>query len=280
MPKKTAEFEATDVTWREHPLFPADGDSAPPEIAFIQINRYEASGPVLIARTFTAAELTSEAQIAEFYGGGLYELIGRRAGKQDPAMMGNISRKRRVRLPGVSAPLAPEAPAAAAAVATASDPALGGMSDNLLVAMLQMNTQAAAAQAAAQAEGQRQFAQLMVTMIQSSKGDQVQMMQTMIAMQAQSSQTMASLMGAILSSRGGGGGPEELAKYAALFKTLSGAGGGKKQDADEGGQSVGQIVGDIADIVQGVVELKNGGNGMVPPPGVPPPGLDATQAGR
>jgi hypothetical protein len=67
-----------------HPLFPArkEGDD-PPEIEWIFVARFDHStGRLLyVPRRFNADELTDLSQIAELWGGGRYELVGRVANR-------------------------------------------------------------------------------------------------------------------------------------------------------------------------------------------------------
>jgi hypothetical protein len=260
MPKK----EAAEITWAEHPLFPAEDGDDPPAISFIQISRYESNGSVLIPRVFTSAELTSEAQIGEMFGGGLYELIGRRSSKLDPASMGNITRKRRIRLPGVSTPLAPEAPAAAPPEAPSAPSGGLAMSDNIIIAMMQMQSNAATAQAQAQAQIAQAQATAQAQSQQQSQQMMITMVQTMMSVSQQQTSSMATMMTALLGSRGGG--PDELVKYAELFKSLTGK-PAVPGDEPEKGVDVAKLFEDGADIVAGLVELKKGAGGAS---GAPP----------
>ena len=105
----------TEETWPEHPLFPAEDGEEPHRVEFIQVVRYEQGRALLVPTIFRAGELTSPDNINSMYGGGLYELIGRRCSIHDPTAMGRISAKVRLEIAGPSRPLVvdPNAPAAA-----------------------------------------------------------------------------------------------------------------------------------------------------------------------
>jgi hypothetical protein len=70
---------ATDL---EHPLFPAkDENDDPPQVGKINIARFDPIKGTMpfVPRLFDASEIRDLSQIAELYGGGRYELIGRNA---------------------------------------------------------------------------------------------------------------------------------------------------------------------------------------------------------
>lgn len=277
-------------SWPEHPLFPVDEGDDPPEVAFIAVTRKEL-GRMVWGPTFRADELTSQDQIFERFGGGEYELYARAHSKRDPSHPGTITKRRWMILPGKSLPLsanptdaelraigehAASSPAAPAP-APASSSAASGMGDNLLVAILQM-----------QQQQQQQFMALMMQMMQNSKAESAELAkstaaatQTMTTMlmqiSGQQQQSMVGMMTALLQARGGG--PEEMAKYAQLLKSL-GVGGMPGADDKAGGESIGELVENAADIVQGLVMLKGGApppNGASSPPATAaPPGSAAS----
>ena len=82
-----------------HPLFPArDEDEDPPIVLSFTIARREPSGAmVTVPKRFTPEELSDEMQIAEWFGGGIYELTSRNHA--------HITGKRGYQLAGVSKPL-------------------------------------------------------------------------------------------------------------------------------------------------------------------------------
>lgn len=66
----------------EHPLFPAkDENDDPPQVGKINIARFDPIKGTMpfVPRLFDASEIRDLSQIAELYGGGRYELIGRNA---------------------------------------------------------------------------------------------------------------------------------------------------------------------------------------------------------
>jgi hypothetical protein len=105
-------------------------------------------------------------------------------------------------------------------------------------------------------------------MLTASKGDaaeaaklqaqqQQQFMTLMMSSSAQQQQSMVAMMTALMQSRGGG--PDEVAKYVQLLKTLGVAGGATEEDEPPGG--IGKMVENVADAIQGLVLLKGGGQG-------------------
>jgi hypothetical protein len=120
---------AAKVRWdnQGHPLFLYEpGEKADP-IAFINVRRYGPNGPVDHQRVWPAAELMGEDDIFSMFGGGSYELVGRKA--MPNGSPGNIVRKRRLMLEGDPKPFTGEAPGsrgeALAVAAPAHDPMAG-----------------------------------------------------------------------------------------------------------------------------------------------------------
>lgn len=84
--------------YNAHPLFHAkDEDSDPPEVLTIQVYRREGNAMVLIPRRFLAEEFTDETQLADWYGGGFYEIVARNASR--------ITARKALQLPGPPKPL-------------------------------------------------------------------------------------------------------------------------------------------------------------------------------
>jgi hypothetical protein len=111
-----------------HPLFPAEGDEPPARVEHIHVTRWNpatARADFCLQR-FAPDELTELSQIAERFGGGLYELIAYAGG--------GISKRRKYSLPGKSLPLdgsavdtAEPPPAAVPAGAMSSEALMLGM---------------------------------------------------------------------------------------------------------------------------------------------------------
>ena len=89
----------------EHPLFPATSENAdPPRVSKINIARFDpikGTSP-FIPRLFDAAEIRDLSQIAEMFGGGRYELVGRDEHR--------IVARRSYEIAGESKPLVQEVP--------------------------------------------------------------------------------------------------------------------------------------------------------------------------
>ena len=82
----------------EHPLFPpTDEDDDPPEVEYIHVSRFENGRTPWCAHKFAPEELTELEEIADMFGGGMYELIA----KNGP----RISAKRRYEIAGRQKPL-------------------------------------------------------------------------------------------------------------------------------------------------------------------------------
>ena len=239
MPKGPRDHEAETglgiETSQGHPLFPAsEEDGKVIVVDFIQITRFESGVPVLVPRVFRADEIRSEAQLTELFGGGVYEVIARRQMKLNPDLPGAITGRKRFKLPGVSGSLtgdpkdAPQgsipkpAPEASGVAPAPNGMGLTGGSDSLLGMILQMNMQATQRAAEQQAMQQQQFLQMMTAMIGSGKSESTTLLTTVLNIQAQSNQTMAGLISAILSNRGGGTNVDEMTKILELAKKLNG----------------------------------------------------------
>jgi len=281
-------------SYPEHPLFPVEDGAENPQVDFITITRKD-RGVMVYGPTEKAEDLTSTDQIFERFGGGMYELIARARGHVHPDLPNKITKRRWIPLPGKSKPLSqdptdaelrasdmapPATPATSSSTAAAPAPA-GGMGDGVLVAILQMQQQAS-----------QQFMTLMLEMMKSGKSEAAesaraqaestkQFVQMMMTMSSQQQQSMLAMMTAMMQARGGG--PEELEKYAALLKSIGF--GGKASKAEPSSDSVGAIVENLADIVQGGVQLMQSrglpqpnGQESPPPPGSAASVLDPTAA--
>jgi hypothetical protein len=218
-------------------------------------------------------------------------LIARQPQKKDKSKPGNETRRRKITLPGRPKPFSSdptvEEEADGQGIRTAATPVQasgmsgGGGFENVLIAMMNMQQlaqdRAAAESRASQAresENSKNFLTMLMTMMSSSKSDQQNMMQMMMTLSAQQQQSMIQLLPAIVGSRGGG--PEEMAKFADLFKTLGftpPATGGKAIAKDDD-NSIGAILANGADVLQGILAIKGGLGGAQPGPGsgeaVPP----------
>lgn len=287
MPPRKAEIAPT--AYDEHPLFPVDDGDVSPHVAFIHVTRW-VRGRQFFGPVFRADELLSEDQLTERFGGGDIELIARGASRRNPELAGNITRRRRINLPGRPLPLssAEEEDAAQGAGPPPAAPPVSAPSDGvggftpLLLGLMQMNAQAqqlaqqAQERAAAQAaESQRQNSQMMMQFLAGSKADATAMTQLMLQMSNSQSQTMSGLFTAMMANKGGG--PEEFAKYAELMRGLGLAGQGAGAPKEEKEESIGGMLENVADAIQGLVLLKGGAEApSVVPPSPAPPGSAAS----
>jgi hypothetical protein len=259
----------------DHALFPFDDDEEPKEIAFIQVIRHEDGRSKQVPRMFRADELTSLQDIFNLFGGGLYELWGRGPGKH-PDRPGRIAANRRYEIAGLSKPLVDDGSSTAGAAAVAAPPpatvfaapvpAAGGPPTDVMGMFMQMQMNMFQVQQAAQ----REAAEERRRADERARQDSQQMFQMLAQTQATSMQGMMGVLTAVVSRTGdGGGGPEAMGKYVELFSKMGimakaeGAG-----EVAEGG-GVGEILSNLADIVQGAVQLKEGGGllGGGAPPG-------------
>jgi hypothetical protein len=260
MPRKvtTTEVEESsnddDFQYPEHPLFPLEDGDKSIDVSYIQITRIE-EGTQKYGPCVPASDLMTEQDIETRWGGGQYVIIARAASKLD-GIPGRFRRHRRIHLPGLSKPLStnptPAEERMASPQAAQAHAALSPMADPMafMTVMLQMQQQAA--------ERERQASERFMTMfmgiMQGSKADSQQMMQLMLQMSTQQQQSMMQFMTATLANRGGG--PEEMAKYAELLRTLGIANGAPKEGKEES-PGIGKMLEDAADLVQGMVQLKN-----------------------
>lgn len=251
----------------EHPLFPAEEGDDPKPVDFISVGRHDDGRLYQIPRTFRADEITTLEDIFSLWGGGLYELWGRKASIKDPTKPGWISVNRRYQIPGASKPLMPGTEAPAPLPAVPGNPAhiaqTGAPDTSVMGMFMQMQMQmmqVAQENARAQAEANRRADE-------RAREDSRNMMQMMMQMQASNTQSMMGVVTSVISSRGGG--PDEVTKYLDLFNKLKPGGGGEGEGgAPAMGEGIEGILGSLADIVSGAVELKKGLPGGPPaPPG-------------
>jgi hypothetical protein len=251
-----------EESWPEHPLFPAEEDAEPQRIEFIQVVRYEHGRALLVPTTFRSGELTSLDALNNMYGGGLYELIGRRCSVHDPTSMGRISAKVRYELAGPSRPLVVDAnaPPAMPPVVTQVTPAPA--IDNMGMFTMIYQTSREDARAAAEAQRQAQ---------ERARQESMENQRMMMQMQTTMMTSMMGVVTAVVGARSGGGGVEDFAKMVEVAQKLGAFSPKGGDDSGESTESIGGIISNVADIVAGAVELKQGGgllpNGTQAPPG-------------
>lgn len=249
MPRRDEEEPIEDFP--EHPLFPAEDEDEPnPDVSFIQIHRFENGRYRMCPTTYRSCDLRNVEQIATQFGGGNYEIWARSKSKNNPEEPGLITRKRRFDIVGASKPLGTlgAEETSSAPVAAVVQPA---MNDNVLVAVLQMQSQQQAA-AAQQAQAQsQQFMAMMAQLMQTSKSESANMMQLMISMMQNSQTSMVQMITAMMANKSGG--PEEMAKFLQIAKTLSPESSGDKKDS--GDLDFGSMLENIADAVAGVSNI-------------------------
>ncbi len=211
--------------WPEHPMFPIDEGQLPPEVAYIQITRFEAGkGQLWAPRMHRGDEIQSLQDIADLYGGGEYELIAR--GK-DPTS-GNattITKKQVWRIAGISRPLgeipkdAPAQQERGGIDASAIAPMLGGplgamlaggggRVDPMMLFLILMMEQNKTAEARAERQSQQQMAQM-----QSSNALLVEAMKA-------SGGNSGALAGALATALGGRRESDPAAMIAALAAAM------------------------------------------------------------
>ncbi len=243
-----------DESWPEHPLFPAEEGEDPHRVEFIQVVRYESGRALLVPTTFRSGELTSLDQLNSQYGGGLYELIGRRCSIHDPTSMGRISAKVRYEIAGPSRPLVvdPNAPPPAPTMPAVVHQHNPSAPDNSVMGILTMMLANSRDEARAARELQQQIQA-------QARTESMQAQQNMMQMQTTMMSGMLGVVTALAGNKGGGG-IDDISKMASLFKDL-GVLGGKPagEESEVSGESIGEMISNAADIVQGMVELKTSG---------------------
>lgn len=270
--------ELDGTKFEDHPLFPRGEGEKPFEVAYIQVTRSE-EGVQKYAGNFSAKELQSEQDIMDRFGGGYYQIASRKSVRD--GIPGPFTKHRKLFLPGALKPLSatpsnaernlaglPVETRTVQAVATAPAAPAQTMGDmaQLFGLMMQMN-QSAADRAA---QSQQAMMTMFMGMMQNGKAESQAMTQMMLEMSSRGQASMTQLITAIMANRGGG--PEEMAKYADLLKSL-GFGTNGQPLKKEGGDSLGEMVANAADIIQGMVQLKGSSPAMMPAgetPSTPP----------
>lgn len=278
VPRKDDEEEPD---FPEHSLFPYPDDEDGFDVSFIQVTRWE-NGKHVWGPVFPASEIPDELALIELFGGGQYVLIARQPQKRDKSKPGNETKRRKITLPGRSKPFSSD-PTVEEEVGHVSAPAPsapsmtgGGGFEQILIAMMNMQQQAQAREA----ESSKEFMTMFLGMMNASKADTQNMMTMMMNLSSQQQQSMMQLLPTLMGSRGGG--PDEMAKFAELFKTLGftpPAAGGKVVAKDDD-NSIGAILANGADVLQGIVALRGGlGGGALPTNGeVQSPALPGSAA--
>lgn len=251
------EFENMTEEFPEHPLFPQDDPEDPaPDVKFITLYRFENGRQRSCSRMFRADELKSLATIDELYGGGAYELLGRSASKRDASEPGNITVRRKYDLPGPSRPLGnytAEQPADAGQARALAQPTILG-NENIVIAMMNMQAQAASAAAAQAQQQSQQFMAMMASMMQNSKSESAAMTQMMIQMSQASQQSMVQMITAMMANKSGG--PEEMAKFLEIAKSMNGFGQAKLlEEGKEKEMDFGAMLENATDLVAGVSNI-------------------------
>jgi len=186
--------------------------------------------------------LTTLSQIEELYGGGEYILVGRNMSQSNPGQPGrSMTKHRKISIPGLAKPMSEDPTdeemngGKKVIPPTPSQPGMfGGGGDGasqIFIAMMQMNQQAQERSA----QAQQQFMTMFLQMMQNSKTESAAMTQMMMQMTQSQQASMLQMVTAMMANRGGG--PEEMAKYAELLKTL-GVGGNKESDKEKDGFSM------------------------------------------
>jgi len=288
--RQVADIEEDEEAFPEHPLFPVPDDEPSFEVSFIQVTRWE-NGRQVWGPCLPAADLPHELALQEMFGGGQYSLVARRAQKIDKSKPSGITKTRKITLPGRPKPMSvdptPEEEAAydpskrpPPIAAQASGMPFSGGAENIFLAMMSMQQQAAERQAAEaretarrEAENSKSFMTMFLGLMQSSKADTASMMQMVMTLTSQQQTSMMQILPALLGARGGG--PEEMAKFADLFRSLGITPGGATKPTASDDSSLGAIVSNAADVIQGLVALKGGvmpegAAGVQPPPALAP----------
>lgn len=262
----------------EHPLFPLGEREKSVDISFIQVTRLEKGqqkwGPV-----FPAAELQTEQAILEMFGGGQYILVGRKPDRRNEAQPGRWVKKRSLTLPGKPRPLssdpAPEEVGATDVNANGNGnsqpPNMGGMGEGFMALVTMMMKLSS--------DSNQQTMNMFMTMMNQAKEDSRRTTEVMMNMMQSTQTSTTGLITAILSNRGGG--PEEMKQYAELLKSLGVGGGAAAEKKDDGrSDSIGGMLENAADIVQGMLALKGGGPpAMMPAEGVASPSVPPAPPG-
>ena len=204
-------------------------------------------------------------------------MVARTASKVTPGIPARISKQRKITIPGKPKPMSDdpteeeENGGKKVAHTTPQAGMLGGGGDAIFIAMMQMNQQAQERAAAAQ----QQFMTMFIQMMQSSKTESAAMTQMMMQMSQSQQQATMNMVTALMANRGGG--PEEMAKYTELLKSLGfEKPGGAKDDDEKSGFSMEDLptmIENVADIATAAAELRRGpapSNGVPQAPQIAP----------
>ncbi len=242
-----------------HPLFPSlSPDEEAPEVEYIHVTRFSADGPAKWHhRRFAAEELTELSQIAETFGGGVYELIAYAGG--------GISARRRYRLDGKPRPLNPEEPVGDDEDAGAVPPIVAPPAppSDLTAQMLQLLIGMMQASAT-------QNSQLIQMLLQQGQAQAQTHIQTMAQLYERSQARDTQIFQLLAESMKGGGGKD------AVDALVQGIELGQSINAPEGGD---EGIGGVIDIAQQVLAGANAakqaaggppnGSSQPPPPVTP-----------
>lgn len=255
------DLDAAEV--HAHPLFPCDDDEEPADITFINVTRQEAHGKVWVPGIIRAEDLQSLETISERWGGGRYELIGRRG------LTGqNISARVTYILPGASKAIVEDVSKAPAEVQTPvaqPAPSMFGMpsGDNGIMGLIMMMMQQMMQQSAASQTAQTQM------MLAMMNGASDRSKETMMAMSAsfekqaerdrEHSQQSMLMMKEAMQARGGGGSDETFFRGVEFMRTFStqqieAARAAAKENGDAGLEG---LLGSVMQAIEGGMQLYN-----------------------
>lgn len=246
-----------------HPLFPCNSDDDDVDIGFIHVVRHEGGNQVWCPHLFGADELTDLDQVHALFGGGNYELVARGTDK------GGFVARRRVSLPGAARPLVVDGGAGQVTQsATVSPPVPQAPGDSGLMGVLfqTMATQAQASQQLLLAMLQQQ-SQMMTAVMARDADASKNHIQTMQQLHDRSMQQHAELMRVMVeASRGNSSSAKELVEVLKegidLGRTSKATPDGDEEDGDE-----------LTDLVETAAQVMQGLNGTAPPaaPAATPP---------
>lgn len=252
---------ATETTEEGHPLFLTDDEDDHPLVSQIQVTRMENGQQVYAPRMRQAAELQSLDQISAEFGGGIYVLVARHAGR--------IVTSRKYVIPGKPKPMYDEAESPAESKAVSPTQVINPMQAmmgtgeggvmGLIMMMMQQMMQSQAQAAANQT-------QMFIAMMQGNqassaedKANQRAELQANIERERQASERTMALMREMMQAKSGGSG-EDFTRGVEFMRTFATQQIEMiKSAAKDGGADTdwGALVQTGLEALQGAMALKN-----------------------
>lgn len=260
----TRNVEPKEMTDEGHPLFLTDDEDEHPMVSQIAITRMENGQQVYAPRLRQASELQSLDQIASEFGGGIYVLVARHAGR--------IVTSRKYVIPGKPKPMYDEGPSPEpqpAPQVAVPNPLSGMGGEGGLMGLIMMMMQQMMQQQAQAAQSQTQmFIAMMQGNQQASAEEKAQAraeLQANIERERLNSERTLAMMREMMANKGGGSGEdftrgvEFMRSFATQQIEALRQSAGKSEDTDWG-----SLLETLGQVMQGAGMLKGMMGGAAP----------------